>query len=69
MVRLFTIATDIDTEYSVVGVVNFEDSTAKFEGRLNNVPFCEGDDYEVVREEVVQRVEGGDAGSSHEQCH
>ena len=68
MVALFSIATDIDTEYSVVGVVDFEDCTAKFVGRLNGVPFCEGDDYELVREEVMQHVEGN-TRSLHEQCH
>jgi len=69
MVKLFSIATNIDTEYSVVGVVNFETETAKFEGRCNNVPFCEGDDYEVVRAKVMQRVEGKPERSLHENCH
>jgi hypothetical protein len=69
MLKLFSIATDIDTEYTVVGVVNFEDATAQFEGHLNGVPFCQSDDYEKVREEVMQRVEGNTPRSSHEQCH
>ena len=69
MVHLFSIATDIDTEYSVVGVVNFEEAKAEFQGRVNGVVFCQSDDYETVREEVMQRVEGGSPRSEHEQCH
>lgn len=57
MLKLFSIATDIDTEYSVVGVANFEDKTVEFQGQVNGKTFVTGDDYEEVREEVMQRVE------------
>lgn len=69
MVHLFSITTDIDTEYSVVGVVNYEEAKAEFQGCLNGIVFCQSDDYEIVREEVMQRVEGGSPKSSHEQYH
>lgn len=56
MLKLFSIALNMDTEFSVVGVANIETKEVKFQGHLNGVPFVESDDYEEVSETVMERV-------------
>lgn len=65
MLKLFSVNTDIDTEFSVVGVANIEEGTVEFQGHLNGETFVSGEDYEEVREEVMQRVEGNNVHSIH----
>lgn len=57
MLKLFSIAVDIDTEYSLVGVADVFAGTVEFQGQLNGETFVTGDVYEEVREAVMQRIE------------
>lgn len=65
MLKLFSINTDINTEFSVVGVANIEEGTVEFQGHLNGETFVKGEDYEEVREEVMQRIDGSNVHSLH----
>jgi len=65
MLKLFSINTDIDTEFSVVGIANLETKEVEFQGHLNGVPFVKGEDYEEVRETVMQRIEGDNVHHLH----
>lgn len=55
--KLFSINTKRNIEFSVVGVANVAEQTVKFQGQLNGVPFTEGADYEKIRSRVMKAVE------------
>ena len=44
-------------EFKVVGIANVGTGEVKFQGILNNIPFCENKNYERVRSQVVRAVE------------
>lgn len=57
MQRLFAIALNRNTEFSVVGIANVAKQSVKFQGLLNGIPFTEGRDYEKIRARVMRAVE------------
>lgn len=57
MQRMFAIALNRHTEFSVVGVANVAKGTVKFQGLLNGIPFTQHSDYERVRARVMKAVE------------
>lgn len=57
MQRMFAIALNRNTEFSVIGVANVMKGTVKFQGLVNGVPFTEHTDYERVRARVMKAVE------------
>ncbi|NJO48160.1 MAG: hypothetical protein HC840_00430 [Leptolyngbyaceae cyanobacterium RM2_2_4] len=57
MQRMFAIALNRNTEFSVIGVANVMKGTVKFQGLLNGIPFTEHTDYERVHSRVMKAVE------------
>lgn len=57
MQRMFAIALNRNTEFSVIGVANVAKGTVKFQGLLNGIPFTQHWDYERVRARVMKAVE------------
>jgi len=43
-------------EFSVVGVADVFKKTVKFQGLVNEVPFTQDEDYQVVRQLVLDAV-------------
>jgi hypothetical protein len=57
MQRMFSVALNRHTEFSVVGIANVAKRTVKFQGLLNGIPFTQHWDYERVRARVMKAVE------------
>lgn len=45
------------SEFSVVGIADAVKRTAKFQGQLNGIPFCQSGNYELIRRRVMRAVE------------
>ena len=44
------------SNFEVIGIVNVAKQAVKFQAVLNGVPYSEGDDYEEIREIMMEGV-------------
>lgn len=44
-------------EFSVIGVADISNQTVKFQELINGIPFVEDENYETIREVLLESVE------------
>lgn len=57
MEKMFSIALNKNTEFTIIGIANFAKGTMNFQGLVNGTPFTENADYELIRSRVMKAVE------------